>query len=295
MWITRAAKHHHLRDQTYLKNNWNITKMITLFSLIIHHSHRCFRNYIYMLLTNFTTMFLIPWQLRFFQNIHHHQHGNCRILADGMRIWHLECCYRLTSVLGRRPQPDHPRHSFRARLYHLLLDTHKPHTMTATWRCSIWMFCYCTQCIIYPAVISGRWRLQEWFQQWLANTFMKNTMHTPCFQHGACILQSSPHYAMLPSWHTTLRHTTNLTQTSVPPSNVSFWQFREWPGSRQLIRQWPGSRQLIQQLIRWRRRFPNSTYGCWTLDNGHSTRKNILHTWKWVTQQCMSIPMPVWE
>ena len=66
------------------------------------------------------------------QNINHHQHGNCRILADGMRIWHLECHYHLTSVLGRRPQPNHPRHSFRACLYHLLLDTHKPHTTTAT-------------------------------------------------------------------------------------------------------------------------------------------------------------------
>ena len=41
--------------------------MITLFSFIIHHSHRCFQNHIYMLLTSFTNMFLIPWQLRIFQ------------------------------------------------------------------------------------------------------------------------------------------------------------------------------------------------------------------------------------
>ena len=79
----------------------------------------------------FTTMFLILQQLRIFQNIHHHQHGNCRILADGMRIWHLECNYCLTSVMGRRPQPHHPRHSLRTCLHHLLLDTHQPHPTTA--------------------------------------------------------------------------------------------------------------------------------------------------------------------
>ena len=246
------------------------------------------KSYIYMLLTNFTTIFLIPWQLRIFQNIHHHQHGNCRILADGMRIWHLECHYHLTSVLGRRPWPDHPRHSLRTCLHHLPLDTHQSHTMSAVWRSFIWMFCSCNKCSIYPAVVFSRWRLWEWFQQWLTNTFMKKTTHTPHFWHGACILWSSPHYAMPPSWHATLWHTTNLAQTSVPLPNIYFWQFREWPGSRQLIRQWPGSRQVIWWLIRWRRRFPNSTYGWWTLDNRNGTRKNILYTWKWVTQQCVN-------
>ena len=255
--------------------------MITLFSLIVHHSHRCFwKLYIYVT-DKFITMFLILWQLKIFQNIHHHQHGNCRILADCMRIWHLECCYHLTSVLGRRPWPNHPRHSLRTCLHHLLLDTHQPHTMTTIWRSFIWTFCSCTKCSLYPTVVFSRWRLQEWLQQWLTNTFMKNTMHTPCLQHGACILRSSPHHVMLPSWHIPLQHTTKLAQTSAPPPNISFWQFREWSGSR--------------QLIRWRGRFPNSAYGWWTLDNRNVTRKNILHTWKWITQQCMSIPMSLWE
>ena len=62
-------------------------------------------NYIYMLLTNFATMFLIPWQLRIFQNIHHCQHGNCRILANGTRIWHLECRYHLTSIWAEDLDP----------------------------------------------------------------------------------------------------------------------------------------------------------------------------------------------
>ena len=258
--------------------------MITLFSLIMHHSHRCFQNYIYMLLTNFTIMILIPRQLRIFQNIHHYQHGNCRILADGTRIWHLECCYCLTSVLGRRPWPDHPRHSLRTCLHHLLLDTHQSHTTSATWKNFIWTFCSCTQCSIYPAVISGRWRLREWFQQWLTNTLTKNTMHTPHLQHGTCILWPSIHYTSLPSCHTALQLTNNLSKTSALLPNIYFWQFREWPGSRQHIR-----------VIRWGRRFPDSTYRWWTLDNRIDTRKNILHTWKWITQQCMPIPMPLWE
>ena len=172
--------------------------MITLFSPITHHSRRCFQNHIYMLLTNFTNMFLIPQQLSILQKFHHRHHGNCRILANGMWIWHLECCYCLPSVLGRRSQPSYPGYSFRMCLHHLLLDAHQPHTMTTTWRCSIWMFHYCTQCSIYPAVILGRWRLQEWFQHWLTNTCMENTMYTPHFQHGTCILQPSTHYTLPP-------------------------------------------------------------------------------------------------
>ena len=172
MWITQAATCHLLRDQTYLQNTWNITKMITLFSIIIHHSHRCFHYHIYMSLTSFPNMFLIPRCLRIFQNIHHCQHGDCRLLANGMRIWHLECHNCLTSVLGRRPWPDHPRHSLRTCLHHLLLDTHQPHTMTTFWRSFIWTFCSCTKCSLYPAVVFSRWRLWWWFQQWLTNTFM---------------------------------------------------------------------------------------------------------------------------
>ena len=34
--------------------------------------------------------------------------------------------------MGRRSRPDDPQHSLRTCLHHLLLDTHKPHTMTAT-------------------------------------------------------------------------------------------------------------------------------------------------------------------
>ena len=212
----------------------------------------------------FPNMFLIPWHLRIFQTIHQHQHGDCRILADGTGIWHLECCYCLTSVLGRRPRPDHPRHSLRTCLHPLLLDFNQPHPMPVIWRSFIWTFCSCIKCILHPAVVLSRWRLREWFQQGLTNTFTKNTMHTPCIQYGTCILRSCPHYAMPPSWYPLLWHTAIPTQTSVPLPYIPFWQLREWPGPR--------------QLIRWWGRFPNSTYWWWTLDHRNGTRENILHT-----------------
>ena len=66
---TGCHMHHQFRDKTYLQKQLDTTKMITLFSFIIHHSHRCFQNCIYMLLTSFTNMFLIPQQLRIFQKI----------------------------------------------------------------------------------------------------------------------------------------------------------------------------------------------------------------------------------
>ena len=131
--------------------------MITLFSIIIHHSHRCFCYHIYMSLTSFfPTCFLIPQHLRIFQNIHHHQHGDHRILANGMRIWHLECRYCLTSVLGRRPRPNHPRHSLRMCLHPLLLDFNQPHPMPIIQRSFIWTFCSCIKFSLHPAVVLSR-------------------------------------------------------------------------------------------------------------------------------------------
>ena len=50
----------------------------------------------------FPNMFLTPQDLRIFQHIEQYQHGNCRILANGMRIWHLECHYCITPVFGQK-------------------------------------------------------------------------------------------------------------------------------------------------------------------------------------------------
>ena len=217
MWIMQVATCHHFRDQMYLQNTWNITKMITLFSIIIHHSHRCFQYYIYLLLTSFTNMFLIPWHLRIFQHIHHHQHGDCRLLADAMRIWHLECCHCLTSVLGRRPWPDHPRYSFRVCLHPFLLDFNQPHPMPVIWRSIIWTFCSCIKFSFHLAVVFSRWRLWEWVRLHRPPYPLKeDAPHSPCLELRTCIFWSNTQHTTQTS-HNIQQSYTYTYQTNAPP------------------------------------------------------------------------------
>ena len=216
MWMTQAAMCHHFRDQMYLQNTWKITKMITLFSIIIHYSHICFHYYIYMSLPSFPCMFLIPWHLRIFQHIHHHQHGDSRILADGTRIWQCKCRYCITPVLGRRPQPSYPRHSFWTCLQPFLLDFNQPHPMSIIWWSFIWTFHSRIEFSFHPAVVFSRWRLWEWFQWELTDTLTYSDMYTPYVQYGTCILWPCAHYTMPSSGYYLLRHTTFPTQTSAP-------------------------------------------------------------------------------
>ena len=119
--------------------------MITSFSLIICHSHRCLQTNIYSL-QNLFIHIINTATIRFLQKFHHHHHGDCRILANGMRIFNLECRYCFITVLGRRPRSNHPCHSLRMHLHYLLLDTHQSHTIPTIGRCLIWTFCYCTEC-----------------------------------------------------------------------------------------------------------------------------------------------------
>ena len=144
-----------LQESDVPSNSRYMFMMITPFFLIICHSRRCFQTSIYSL-QNFSDILLILPLLEFLQIFHHHYHGDCRILADGMRIFNLECCYHFTTVLGRRPQSNHPWHSLRMHLYDLLLDTHQSHTMPTIGRCLLWTFCYCTKCSFHPTVIISR-------------------------------------------------------------------------------------------------------------------------------------------
>ena len=50
-------------------------------------------------------MFLILPLVRVFQKFHYTHHVDCRILADGMRIWHLECHDCLTSITADNLDP----------------------------------------------------------------------------------------------------------------------------------------------------------------------------------------------
>ena len=84
--------------------------MITSFDLIMCHSCGCFQPSIYVLPTKFKHI-INTTTIRLLQNFHHYYYGDCRLLADDMRISHLECHYCFITVLDRGPQPSHPWHT----------------------------------------------------------------------------------------------------------------------------------------------------------------------------------------
>ena len=179
MWIISAATCHIFRDKMYLQTGnicpWWLPHFSSSYSI-----HTDAFKPVYIPYKISSDILLIPLPLEFLQKFHHHYHGDCRILADGMRICHLECHYHLTSILGRRPQSNYPWHSLRMHLHHLLLDTYQSHTASTIWRCFIWMFCHCIKCSIHPAVIISRWGLQEWFWHcWPTHSLKENPSHTP--------------------------------------------------------------------------------------------------------------------
>ena len=110
----------------------------------------------YIFPTKFFKHIINTATVRLLQNFHHYYHGDCRILADGMRIFHLECHYCFTTVLDRRSQSSYPWHSHRMHLHYLLLDIHQPHTMPTVWRNIIWTFCYSTECSFHPTTVISR-------------------------------------------------------------------------------------------------------------------------------------------
>ena len=196
MWMTQTTMCCQSQDQMYLQNTCNIIEIITLFSIIIHHSHRCFHLYIYIYwsLQYFPNMLFISQHLRIFQHLTQYHHGNCRILADGMRIWHLECHHCITAILDRRSWPSQPRCCFWKCLQPFLLDFNQPHPIPFIWRNFIWMFRSCIKCSFYTTALTGRRWLWEWFQWGLTNALMQNTVHTSCIQHGTCIFQPCTQY-----------------------------------------------------------------------------------------------------
>ena len=123
--------HHvpHIQRYDVPSNRTNMTMMITLFFLILLHSHRCFQTHINFLqdffrhvintatIKNFTEISLqLPWRL---QNTGQWQ---VNMLSGMLLSPHF-------TFLGRRPRPYYPRHSLRMHLHNFLLDSYQPHTI----------------------------------------------------------------------------------------------------------------------------------------------------------------------
>ena len=191
----------HIQRQDIPSNREHIFMMITSFYLIICHSHGCFQPSIYVLPTKYENI-INTTVIRLLQNFHCYYYGYCRLLANGMRMFHLECHYCLITVLDRGHWPSHPWYSHRMCLHHILLNIYKSNTMPAVWWNIIWMFRHSTQCSLHPTTVASRWRLPEWFwYHLLTHSTMQDSLHSPHFQHGTCLIQ--------PSSHHTLQYTTN--------------------------------------------------------------------------------------
>ena len=102
--------------------------MITSFFLIIYHSHRCFQASIYIPYKNLKHV-INTATIRLLQKCHHYYHGDCRILANGTRIFHLECCYCFITVFDRRSRSSYPQYSHRTCIYTTFFWTSTSHTL----------------------------------------------------------------------------------------------------------------------------------------------------------------------
>ena len=99
----------HLQTQDTPSNREYIFMMITSFYLIICHSRKCFQPSIYVAYQIENT--INTTIIRLLQNFHCYYYGYCRLMADGMRIFHMECRYCFITVLDRGPRPSHPWYS----------------------------------------------------------------------------------------------------------------------------------------------------------------------------------------
>ena len=76
-------------------------------------------------------MSLIPKSLAFYIIFQCQHYEYCRLLADGMRIFHMECCYSFITILDRGPRPHHPWYNHRMCLHYIFLHIYKSHPMPA--------------------------------------------------------------------------------------------------------------------------------------------------------------------
>ena len=199
-----------------------------------------------------------------------------------MRIQHLECSHCFTPVLGRRSGPSHPRQNIWMCILPFLLDPNQPHLTPAVQRNLIWMLRSGIECSFYTAIITGRWRLRKWFRWRCTNTFA-----TKCHAYAMCPVLE--HASFNPVHSTPCRPVTCNLAHSPARSVQCHLSFNDDSMDTSTGSSTPSPESSDNQ----RRGFPDSPYAWWTLDNRASTWKNILHTWKWATQQYLLTPMPI--
>ena len=79
-------------------------------------------------------------------------------------------------------------------------------SQTLHWWNIVWTFCHSPECSLHTTTIaSSCW---SWYNQF-TNPITKDSLHTPCFQHGTCFLQPSDHYTLQYSNNHTLQYNTN--------------------------------------------------------------------------------------
>ena len=207
--------------------------------------------------------------IRLLQNFHHY-YGDCRLLADGMRIFHLECHYCFITVLDRGPWPSHPWYSLRTCLYHILLHLYQ---QTLCQQSDETLFGHFV--IALNTAFTQQLLLADEGYKSGSDTIDLPTplQKTPCMHHV-----SSMEHASFNPVTTTPCSTVTITPCSTP-------QTPPRPVCRPLSfssdnDQAPDS--MLRQLP-WRGRFSDGTTGWWTLDLQRDSWKNFLYTRTWIT------------
>ena len=196
--------------------------MITLFSIIIPHSHRCFQNHVYMLLTSFSNMFLISPQLRIFQKIF------ITTTMDTAEYWPMACEYGIwnTAIASLQFWAED------LNLITLGIASECVYT-TFFWTPTSHTLRQLPEDVLFGCFIIA---LNAAFTQQLSladegyESGSNTDLPTPLQKHHAyttfpawnmhSLIQPTLCHAAQLTCHT--RHTTNLPQTSVPPPYIYF-------------------------------------------------------------------------
>ena len=190
--------------------------MITSFFLIIFHSCRCFQTNIYSL-QNLSDILLIPLPLEFDRNF-------TTNTMETAEYWLMACKYAIWNAAITSLQ------FWAEDLDPITLSIASEHVYTTFfWTPTSHTLCQLPEDVLFGCFVIA---LNAAFTQQLTLADegyesgsdasdlpmpLWKTSHTPCIQHGPCILQPCTHYTPQYSYHNTLQFTTNPYQTSALP------------------------------------------------------------------------------